>query len=359
MATKKKKQDIRAILIALAVIIALSIILVVSGVLFRRGEKVTSNPPGTTGNTAGNLNNGGIVCESDGRIYFANPYDGGSLYSMNVDETDCKKISSAVATSINVAGNYIYYFQSGSSGAAGLGSVRIPHAFIRSHIDGSKGYTISRDVVVKAQIVGDRLYLEGTADNNHDAPYFMGVDTSGENMEILAQFGINPACASGDLIYYNNIQGNHNLMVYDTKNGTSTLLLEGDFWNPALDGGYIYYMVPSENYQLRRYSLSAKTIEIVITERVESFNILNGYIYYQTMGDNPHLAFARADGSGLTVVANGYYNSISMTSGYVYFKDYFNETSLYHTRPGSTSYSPVGAALDAALENIKTDNEEE
>ena len=77
------------------------------------------------------------------------------------------------------------------------------------------------------------------------------------------------------------------------------------------------------------------------------------------MGDNPHLAFARADGSGLTVVANGYYNSISMTSGYVYFKDYFNETSLYHTRPGSTSYSPVGAALDAALENIKTDNEEE
>ena len=134
MATEKKKKDIGTILIALSVIISISIILVVSAVLFQRGEKVTSNPPGTTGNTAGNLNNGGIVCESD------------------------------VATSSNVTGNYIYYFQSGSSGAAGLGSVRIPHAFIRSHIDGSKGYTISRDVVVKAQVIGDRLYLEGTAD---------------------------------------------------------------------------------------------------------------------------------------------------------------------------------------------------
>ncbi len=351
-----KKTDKKAIIIAVSVIVLFSVILVISAVFFKRGEKIPSNPSGTIGNIAGNLNNGGIVCEADGRVYFANPYDGGSLYSMNVDETDCKKISSAVATSINVAGHYIYYFQSGSSGAAGLGSVRIPHAFIRSHIDGSKGFTISRDVVVKAQLVGDRLYLEGTADNNHDAPYFLGVDTSGENMEILAQFGINPSCASGDLIYYNNTEGDHNLMVYDTKSGTTAPVLEGDFWNPVIDGGYIYYMVPSEEYQLRKYSLSDRTIEIVVSEKVESFNVLNGYIYYQTMGDNPHLAFVRTDGSGSTVLANGYYNSISMTSGYVYFKDYFNETSLYHTVPGSTSYSPVNAALDAALENIVTED---
>ena len=348
----KKKTDKKSIIIAAAIILGFSVILVLSAIFFKRGEHVPSNPAGTIGNIAGNLNNGGIVCESEGRIYFANPYDSGSLYSMNVDETDCRKISTSVATSINVAGGYIYYFQSGSSGAAGLGSVRVPHAFIRSHVDGSHGYTISRDVVVKAQVVGDRLFLEGTADNNHNAPYFMGVDTSGENMELLAQFGINPSCAYGDLIYYNNTEGDHNLMVYDTKSGSTALVLEGDFWNPVLDGGYIYYMVPSEGYQLRKYSLSDKTIEIVVSEKVESFNVLNGYIYYQTMGDNPHLAFVRTDGSGSTVVANGYYNSISMTSGYVYFKDYFNETSLYHTIPGSTSYSPVNSALNAALENI-------
>ena len=180
MAAKSKKNDKSAILIAVAIIIAISAFLVVVGVFFRRGEKIPSNPEGTVGNIAGNINNGGIVCESEGRIYFSNPYDGGALYSMNVDETDCKKISSAVASSINVAGDYIYYFQSGSSGAAGLGSVRVPNAFIRSHTDGSKGYTLSRDVVVRAQVIGDRIYMEGTADNNHNAPYFLAMDTSGE-----------------------------------------------------------------------------------------------------------------------------------------------------------------------------------
>lgn len=354
----KKKADIATIIIATSAALAILAIMVIVTIFVQRGEKIPSNPDGTYGNLAGNINNGGIVCESEGRIYFSNPYDGGALYSMNTDETDCKKLSSAVASSINVAGNYIYFFQSGSSGAAGLGSVRVPNAFIRTHTDGSHGYTLSRDVVVRAQVVGDRIYMEGTADNNHNAPYFLGMDTSGDNMEILAQFGINPACASGSLIYYNNTVSDHNLMAYDTRTGNTSLVLEGNIWNPVADNGYIYYMAPGDDYQLRRYSLSEKTIEILTTEKVESFNVFKGYIYYQTMGDNPHLAFMNTDGSGKTVLADGNYNSISMTSGYVYFKDYWNETSLYHTIPGSMSYSPVSAALEAAMENITAENEE-
>jgi hypothetical protein len=62
------------------------------------------------------------------------------------------------------------------------------------------------------------------------------------------------------------------------------------------------------------------------------------------------------DGSNQTVLTNGNYNSISMTNGYVYFKDYWNETSLYHTYPGSTSYEPVNAALEAAIAEIEKQN---
>ena len=45
-----------------------------------------------------------------------------------------------------------------------------------------------------------------------------------------------------------------------------------------------------------------------------------------------------------------------MTSGYVYFKDYWNDTSLYHTLPGSMYYEPVDAALEAAVEEIEKAN---
>ena len=51
------------------------------------------NPPGTVGNTAGNLYNSGLFCEYDGTVYFSNAADNGALYSMNVDETEVKKLN--------------------------------------------------------------------------------------------------------------------------------------------------------------------------------------------------------------------------------------------------------------------------
>ena len=359
MAKKMTKRDKRNLIIAVSVMAAAIAVLALVTLFSRRGEKVPSNPEGTIGNTAGNINNGGIVCESDGRIYFSNPYDGGALYSMNTDETDCRKVSTAVASSICVAGNYVYYFQSGSSGASGLGGVRVPNSFIRSHINGQHGYTMSRDVVVRAQVIGNYVYMEGTADTHHDGPYFMRIPIGGGDAELLARYGINPSCAVGNIIYYNNTEGNHYLMAYNTVNGSNYEVLEGNIWNPVYDNGYIYYMAPEDGYQLRRYSLSDQTIEILTTEKVESFNVGRGYIYYQTMGSDPHLAFMPAGGGPATVVANGNYNSISITSGYVYFKDYWNEGSLYHTIPGSGYISTVDAAQQAALENIKEDKEKE
>ena len=66
-------------------------IFILIGALFTAvyiGGKIPMNDAGTTGNTAGNLNNGGLFCESDGKVYFANAYDGGALYCMNPNETE-------------------------------------------------------------------------------------------------------------------------------------------------------------------------------------------------------------------------------------------------------------------------------
>ena len=73
------------------------------------GGRITMNDAFTTGNTAGNLNNGGLFCESGDRVYFANAYDNGALYSMNPDETDLIKLGDNAVSSINAAGNYLYY----------------------------------------------------------------------------------------------------------------------------------------------------------------------------------------------------------------------------------------------------------
>ena len=70
---------------------------------------ISENPPGTVGNTAGNLYNGGLFCEdkNDGCVYFSNPYDGGALYRMSPDETDMEKLVTTQVQRINSAVKYL------------------------------------------------------------------------------------------------------------------------------------------------------------------------------------------------------------------------------------------------------------
>ena len=56
------------------------VIFIVLIALFVLSSHIPLNDAATVGNTAGNLNNNGYFCEYDGRVYFANAYDGYSLY---------------------------------------------------------------------------------------------------------------------------------------------------------------------------------------------------------------------------------------------------------------------------------------
>ena len=63
----------------------------------------------TTGNTSTNLLNGGLFAESGDTIYFANPYDQNSLYSMDKKLSHVKKLHDDYTSYINAAGRYIFY----------------------------------------------------------------------------------------------------------------------------------------------------------------------------------------------------------------------------------------------------------
>lgn len=71
--------------------------------------KTRFNDTYVNGNTAGNLYNGGMFCEYDGTVYFANPDDNYRLYSMSLNGDDVKKLSNDTATFINADEHYIYY----------------------------------------------------------------------------------------------------------------------------------------------------------------------------------------------------------------------------------------------------------
>ena len=82
METIKEKKNV--IIVGLIFLLTIGIAIVT---LFSKDVKLYDDET-TKGNTSCNLLNGGLFCEEEDKIYFANPYDQTMLYSMDKDLTN-------------------------------------------------------------------------------------------------------------------------------------------------------------------------------------------------------------------------------------------------------------------------------
>ena len=101
MKNKQKKQ--------LFITIAIILILIAVFCLIHFLNRTKMNSGYVNGNSAGNLYNGGLFCESNGTVFFSNPSDNHRLYSMNPDGSDMKKLSDDTVSYINADDHYVYY----------------------------------------------------------------------------------------------------------------------------------------------------------------------------------------------------------------------------------------------------------
>jgi len=322
------------------ILIFILILILAGGLAFLSywSERIPANPDGTIGNTAGNLNNGGLFCEHEGRVYFANPKDGNCLYSMTVDETDVQKLYAGNVCNILTGGEYVYYFMREPVGTS-LDNLRVSHAFFRSELDGEKTKIMTKDVVIHTQLVNDTLYIL-TVDKK--GPVFYRMNTDRSHYKELDRNDINPSCAYDGMIYYNGTLLNHYLYALDTQTDTSNVLWKGNLWYPVLEGNYFYYLDVENNYRLCRYDYTKEVVEILTHDRVDCFNVGSGYIYYQCNSkEEPALKRMQLDGSDVTIIAEGNYTAIHMTSKYVYFKEFSEDNNWYHSPIGSDTYSSM------------------
>lgn len=339
---KNRKNSITAIMI-----IVIAILVLMIGIIANYfSNRISSNPVGTIGNSAGNLNNLGLFCEHEGTVYFSNSYDNNSLYSMTPAEGKLHKLNDVNVCNLLAGGDYLYYFRSGATGDAGLGSIRSVKSFNRCLLNGRDTTALTRDVVTKAQLENDTLYMLVAGDSQPEF-YRMGTDKSDKTL--LADYEINPACAENGTIYYNGTQSEHYLYGLDTATDTPYEIWKGNIWYPVKQDDYVYFMDVAENYRLCRYSLTEKIVEVLSNDRIDCFNVNHGYIYYQTNGNTPQLKCMRTDGTGLQIIAEGIYTNINMTSQYVYFQEFGDNATMYHSSLGSTGYEEFSAARTAAL----------
>lgn len=337
------KKNWKVLLIMAIILLLMAAFLVVSTVM----GKIPPNDISVTGNTAGNLNNGGLFAENDGKVYFANAYDNGYLYSMNSDETEFKRLTESPVNSINTGGNFIYYYMDTLSDDTGMKFVVRTYGVYRSKTNGSATQCLDRSASVNMVLTGDYIYYQRY--NNKDFTKLYKVKTDKSESALISDIIINPSACNNGIIYFEGTGRDHYLYALDTRTDTISTVFEGNLCFPAYQGGYIYYMDISSNYRLCRYSLSGGTVEILTNDRVDTFNVGDYFIYYQKNSESsPALMRMELDGSNPEIVAEGNYENIHLTSNYAYFNLFGQDVPVYHTPVnGAVNVTTFTAAQNA------------
>ena len=289
--------------------------------------------PSDFGNTAGNLHNGGLFFEMDGKVYFANPNDNDCLYSMDLDETHLKRLSSMRTKYISGANGFLYFYMDSTKKAGkatGLGAATNQFGIYRCKVNGRNQECLIRDFTGQMQLCGEYVYFQlqkqggGTLEK-------IRVDKRDKKTVNTAEM-ISPVCYDNGVIYYTGVNNDHSIHAIDTHAGDRTYdVLSGHYFFPVVTGGYIYYLNGDSNYSLWRTNLYSGETEIVTSERVDNFTMDNQYIYYTySNGLLSQLKRCDLDGDNQFVLFQGVTNSLNLTSKYLYFKVYGNDDVMYH-----------------------------
>ncbi len=334
MARKKKTAKNAILIISFLAAIGL-IIWLVSFV--DKKMMVKDNPPGTIGNTGGNLNNEGLFCQDGNTVYFSNPLDNFCIYSMDLDGSNQKKVLHMPAKYINVAGDYLYYNQVDTETDMVYGFTAETHGIYRLK-KGSRGETKGFDRTVAGQVIVIDNYVYYQHYDNEKGMTLYRCTINGTDKEEVCKKIVNPCCVIGSNIFFPDQDDYFLLNMFDTKTLTASLFLNERMYNPVYSGDYIYYIGIGDDYPLCRFDLRNRVVEKLTEDRVDAFNVLGGVIFYQRNDkDTPALIRMATDGSDPTVIAIGNYQNINMTDTYTYFHAYKEPTNLFRV---STTGSP-------------------
>jgi hypothetical protein len=279
----------------------------------------------TTGNSSTNLLNGGLFTKSGSKIYFANPYDDNSLYSMDLKLGNATKIYDDYVSYINAAGKYIFYTRrndkKGNEGNAFLsfsttGLYRIQ---TNGHVMGQ----LYRNPTQMAVLFGNNLYYQHYDDEKGLLLYSIGID--GKKDTLLLEEAVSPSVVMDNSIYYTGTDSDHNIHQISTQGGSSSVICEGNFTSLSYADGYLYCLDMDNDYTLCRLNPDGSDLTHLTQERSSTYNVSTdgSTIYFQVDNGTDNGLYALDAGSGSqTELRSGNFNYYHVIDDYLFFEDY-------------------------------------
>lgn len=322
-----KKSKFIKIMIFSALIICMAVGIFV----YFNSSKFEYNNENAVGNTTGNLNNGGLFCEYDGKIYFANPYDSDYLYVMNSDCTEPKHLNNDCVSSLNVCGNYIYYVKNNLSRTSIDSDNRSNFCGVyRTDLKGQEAKSLYETLSGISSLSGNYLYYQHYDDSSPLCLYRVKIDGTEETK--VSDTPFNPSSINNGKIYYSDPNNKNNITSYDTKTGSISSVFGANAYLVDATDNYIYYIDLDKNYSLVRLNSNTKTIELLYEAtdgKVINFNRYGNKIFFQVEGTNAGLYRMNINGTQIEKIASGNLRHVHCTSQYTFFQYYEDNQTLY------------------------------
>ncbi len=285
----------------------------------------------TTGNTSGNLLNGGLFCEYDDLIYFANPYDQNRLYTMKSDLTDVKKLFDDRVSYLNCAGKYLFYTrrndQLENDGDALL-SLSTTGLF-RLNKSGRSPYKLYGDPTQTACLYGNNVYYQHYDEKEGLKLYSARIDGTSD-VEVVDE-AVSPCVVYDDRIYYTGWDSEHYIHSIGIDGTGDRIIYQGNCANLSRQGNYLYFMDMGQDYSLCRIALDGSSVETLVRQRLASYNATEdgAAVYYQVDdGSNNGLYKLDLSSNSSELISSGNYNYLHLTTDYLFFEKY-DQSELY------------------------------
>ena len=316
-------------------ILLLGILLIVAIVVhFLTAEEVIFNEGYVDGNTAGNLYNGGMICEHNGSIFFANPNDGYKLYSMDTDGQNLKKLSNDVANYINADDNYVYYVRNNVGNDLSYDFFSFyRNALCRIPREGGNATLLDTDPCNYATLIGNYIYYLHY--DTEDASTLYKVKIDGTDKQQIRKEGIFTCSTEGQYFYYNGLNTSGAVYQFDSTNDSTRVIYDGNCYKPTVseNGTSIYYIDGDRNNSLVHINTATDTLTVITTDSIDSYNVSSDYIYYQKYSSKGSaLCAIKTDGTGYQMIKEGDFKNIYVTDSYVFFTDYHTGDAYYFLR---------------------------
>lgn len=313
------------------------------GIFVYLSTRTVWNTDHAIGNLPGNLNNEGLFCEDGDIIYFSNPKDDGSLYSMNQEGTEFKKIHEDKVSSINVTKEYLIYVRGNHERDKNAGNffnfnnVGI-YRIRKKNPDNIK--QLYNDPAGVAGLYGNYIYYQHY--NTETNLEFYRVKLDGSEEEKLSTEPILPASFENGHLYYNGVDSDHNIHSLNLNSSQVSDLAFGNYFSILFQNGSIYYLDLSENYAIGRMDADGSNPELLVTDRCSFFNLSpdGRYLYYQIDGTD-HNRLEQLDLATMEekTILEGDFCKLNVTSRYLFFQDYHLK-QWYQYIPASGTIKP-------------------